>query len=118
MRPDPRTLLSDIESAAADISRYVGSMGSQAYNIDDRSQAAVERKFEIIGEALNRLRKSSPATAERIPQWRKIIDFRNLLIHGYAVVESERVWHFAQNRIPELRTVVRDLLEELGPPEA
>jgi len=75
-------------------------------------------QFEIIGEALNRLRQTSPEVAGRIPPWRKIIDFRNLLIHGYAVVESERVWHFAQNRLPELRTVVQALLTELGPPEA
>lgn len=118
MRPDSRTLLSDIESAAADISRYVGGIDSQAYDSDDRTQAAVERKFEIIGEAVNRLHQSYPEIAERIPPWRQVIDFRNLLIHGYAVVESERVWHFAQNRLPELRAVVRVLLAELEPPEA
>ena len=60
MQPDPRTLLSDIESAAADISRYIRGMDSQAYDSDDRTHAAVERKFEIIGEALNRLKQSSP----------------------------------------------------------
>ena len=79
MQPDPRTLLSDIESAAADIVRYVSSLDRQAYTNDDRTQAAVERKFEIIGEAINRLHQSSPEIVERIPRWRKVIDFRNLL---------------------------------------
>ncbi|MCY4156740.1 MAG: DUF86 domain-containing protein [Gammaproteobacteria bacterium] len=117
MRPDPRALLSDIESAAADISRYIAGMNSHAYSRDDQTQAAVERKFEIIGEALNRLHQISPEIAERIPRWRKAVDFRNLLIHGYAVVESERVWLFAQNKLPELGSIVRMLLSELGPPE-
>ena len=117
MQTDSRILLSDIESAASDITRYIDGLDSQAYTGDDRTQAAVERKFEIVGEALNRLHQSSPEISERIPLWRKVVDFRNLLIHGYAVVESERVWHFAQSRLPELRTVVQALLAELGPPE-
>ena len=117
MQLDPRALLSDIDSAAADIAQYIGGMDSQAYHRDGRTQAAVERKFEIIGEALNRLHQSSPEIAERIPPWRKVVDFRNLLIHGYAAVESERVWLLAQNRLPELHAIVRTLLAEMGPPE-
>ena len=55
MRPDPRILLADADRAAADIVRFTGGMNREAYVGDARTQAAVERKFEIIGEALNRL---------------------------------------------------------------
>lgn len=49
---------------------------------DELLSAAVERKFEIIGEALTRISKVDPATAQRIPECRAIIGFRDVLIHG------------------------------------
>ena len=117
MRPDPRVLLADIDRAAMDIGRFTEGMDSAAFAGDALTQAAVERKFEIIGEALNRLQKAHPELAERIPRLRRIIDFRNLLIHGYASVMPERVWDYAENHVPQLRRIVRALLADLGPPE-
>ena len=116
MRPDPRVLLADVERAAADIVNFTEGMDSFAYAADTRTQAAVERKFEIIGEALNRLHQIYPELAERIPRLRRIIDFRNLLIHGYASVRPERVWDYAENHLPLLRRIVRALLVEVGLP--
>ena len=118
MRPDPRFLLADIDRAGADIERFTQGMDGVAYAGDARTQAAVERKFEIIGEALNRLHQARPDLAERIPRHRRIIDFRNLLIHGYASVLPERVWDYAENHLPELRRIVQALLAEMEPPEA
>ena len=100
MRRDPRVLLADIDRAGADIVRFTECMDGDAYAEDALTQAAVERKFEIIGEALNRLHQSHPELAERIPRFRRIIDFRNLLIHGYARVRPERVWDYAENHLP------------------
>lgn len=117
MRPDPRVLLADIDRAGADIARFTQGMDSDAYASDTLTQAAVERKFEIIGEALNRLRKARPELADRIPRLRRIIDFRNLLIHGYANVMPERVWDYAENHLPQLRQTVEALLAGLEPPE-
>ena len=113
MRPDPRVLLADIDRAGADIVRFTGCMDGDAYADDALTQAAVERKFEIIGEALNRLHQSHPELAQRIPRFRRIIDFRNLLIHGYANVRPERVWDYAENHLPQLCRLVRELLAEL-----
>ena len=117
MRPDPRVLLADIDRAGSDIGRFTEGMDSGAYTADALTQAAVERKFEIIGEALNRLQKTHPDLAERIPRLRRIIDFRNLLIHGYASVMPERVWDYSENHLPQMRQIVQALLAELGPPE-
>ncbi len=83
MRPDPRVLLADIDRAGADIERFAEGMDSGACAGAPLTQAAVERKFEIVGEALNRLQNAHPELAERIPRLRRIIDFRNPLIHGY-----------------------------------
>jgi uncharacterized protein with HEPN domain len=77
--------------------------------------SAVERKFEIIGEALNQLSKLDPVLATRIPNMRAIIAFRNLLIHGYATVDHHRVWRTAHESLPDLRAAVALLLDELKP---
>lgn len=55
MHRDPRVLLADIDRAGADIERFTRDLNCDAYAEDALVQAAVERKFEVIGEALNRL---------------------------------------------------------------
>jgi uncharacterized protein with HEPN domain len=54
--------------------------------------------------------------ARRIPNIRDIIAFRNVLIHGYAAIEHERVWRIAETSLPALRTTIAALLDELRPP--
>jgi uncharacterized protein with HEPN domain len=76
----------------------------------------VERKFEIIGEALSQLAKTDPLLAERIPDFRRAISFRNLLIHGYATIDLYRVWRSVEVDLPGLRSTVTALLDEMGPP--
>ena len=117
MHPDPRVLLADVEQAGEAIECFTEGMDQAAYVSDFRTQAAVERKFEIIGEALNLLSKSNPELAERVPRIRKIIDFRNLLIHGYSSVIPKRVWDYTKNHLPQLRQTAQTLLAELGPPK-
>ena len=75
-------------------------------------QAAVERKFEVIGEALNQLAKLDAAKAARIPDVPQIVAFRNQLIHGYATVNPDTVWNIVQNALPGLLTAVQTLLDE------
>ncbi|MDE0174219.1 MAG: DUF86 domain-containing protein [Defluviicoccus sp.] len=116
MPRDPRILLADIEQAAADIASFIEGMTREDYAKDNRTQAAVERKFEVIGEALNRLHANHPHLARRIPQLRRIVDFRNLLSHGYDRVLSDRVWNYAQQNLPALIEIVQSLLAESEPP--
>lgn len=118
MRRDARVILWDIQQATDAIRRFTAKMDATGYVRDEVVQAAVERKFEIIGEALNQLTKVAPDLAERIPERRAIIAFRNLLIHGYAVVDPARVWQITRDSLPDLQATVRRLLDECGPPDA
>ncbi len=79
-------------------------------------QAAVERKFGVIGEALNRLRKDHPELAQGIPRLREIIDFRNVLVHGYGHVVPGLVWDYVETHLTQLRETVQALLAGLGVP--
>jgi uncharacterized protein with HEPN domain len=73
-------------------------------------RSAVERQFEIVGEALNQLAKLAPDLAAQIPDLPRIVAFRNILIHGYAVVDNAIVWRAVQENVPELLSVLERLL--------
>ena len=92
MRLDRRVLLADANRAGADIQRFIKSLDRKTYVSDARTQAAVERRSEIIGEALNRLHQTHIEIADRIPPLREVVDFRSLLIHGCATVIRGDVW--------------------------
>ncbi len=88
MQTDAEKYLLDILDAASDVAAFIGSMTFEEYHESKLVKAAVERKFEIIGEAMSRLRKELPETADQIREHEKIIAFRNLVIHGYDIVTT------------------------------
>ncbi len=111
--PDPRGYLWDVLDAATAIVGFVENVDAETYESSDVVHSAVERKFEIIGEALNLLAKADPGLAARISGFQRMIAFRNLLIHGYASVDHRRVWSIIKDDLPELMDIVGKLLEEL-----
>jgi uncharacterized protein with HEPN domain len=110
MQPEAKTLLLDIRNAVRLISRFTQGRSFEDYTDDPMLRSAVERQFEIVGEALNQLLKIDPSTASQIADYRKIIAFRNILIHGYAVVLNELVWGIVETRVPGLLETVEQLL--------
>ena len=114
MQRDPRASLWDVRESTLAIQGFIAGMNADAYAASDLVQAGVERKFEIIGEALNQLAKLDAPLAARIPELPQIVAFRNQLIHGYATVKALTVWNVAQSSLPALLVCVNELLEELG----
>ena len=114
MLRDPRAFLWDVRESALAIQGFIAGMDADAYAASDLVQAGVERKFEIIGEALNQLSKLDAPLATRIPELPQIVAFRNQLIHGYATVKAQTVWNVTQSSLPALLVCVNGLLQELG----
>ena len=112
MRRDILALLEDIREAAAFIADDTAGLTFTAFEQDRRSRQLVERNFEIIGEAVNRLRRHDPDLVERISAYRRIIGFRNELIHGYDAIDYPTVWRAVQESLPVLRAEVEALLRE------
>ena len=115
MQRDPRAFLWDVREAAQAIQSFSAGLDVKGYVGNELVQAAVERKFEVIGEALNQLAKLDAAMAARIPDVPQVVAFRNQLIHGYATVNPDTVWNIAQNSLPGLLAAVQGLLDDLGP---
>lgn len=111
---DPRAFLWDVQAAAKAIQNFLQGMDAEAYAANEMAQAAVERKFEIIGEALGQLARADAALAARIPDLAQIVAFLNQLIHGYATIRVHTVWTVAQDSLPALIATVATLLEELA----
>ncbi|NTU70960.1 MAG: DUF86 domain-containing protein [Coriobacteriia bacterium] len=106
---DVRVCLADVLAAADAIDQFVEGETLESYRADLKLRSAVERQFEIIGEALNEGRTADPALIETIPRAGAIIGFRNQLIHGYSLVDDEIVWGNVE-LLPELRQAVQGML--------
>jgi len=117
MQRDPRAFLWDVQQALAAINEFTAGLDAEGYRASALIRSAVERQFEIIGEALNRLSKEAPDLASRVPDIRRIVGFRNLLIHGYAVIDDGRVWEIVTTMLPPLHAITTAPLAELGPPQ-
>jgi uncharacterized protein with HEPN domain len=112
MRLESKTFLEDIRQAVALILDFTQGKTFSNYENDALLRSGVERQFEIIGEALNRLNRVDPATADQISQARRIIGFRNILVHGYDIVENTVVWDIVEKNIPILHKEILSLLED------
>ena len=110
MRLEVRKYLYDIGQAADLIGEFTVGKQFSDYEGNSMLRAAVERKFEIIGEALSKLTKVDSAIASHISERARIIAFRNILIHGYAETDDQLVWDIVENKLPVLRREVDELL--------
>lgn len=103
--------LHDIREAVLAIKIFIEGKSFGDYLDDDLLRSAVERKFEIVGEALNRIKRISPDNLERIRDHRNIISFRNILIHGYNSIDDRIVWDIIAEDLDRLLEDVNELFE-------
>lgn len=113
MRSDPRKLIYDVVAATAAIREFCTGRSEQEYGADLMLRSACERQFEIIGEAMVRLRDRHEEVFDRISDGAVIIGFRNRLIHGYDTVDSRIVWQVIHERLLPLEMIARSILQAL-----
>jgi uncharacterized protein with HEPN domain len=111
MEDDLLKHLYDIKEAAAAILRFVRGKTFDDYERDELLRSGVERKFEIIGEALNRVSRGNPTVLDKIREHRNIVSFRNIL-HGYDSIEHRIVWGIMEEDLGKLLEDVEQLLAE------
>lgn len=112
MRIEALKYLYDIRQAAVLLDVFLAGKTLADYQRDAMLRAAVEREFTIIGEAVSQLAKVDRELVSSITNYRRIISFRNLLIHGYGVVDDALVWDVVETALPLLRSEVEALLGE------
>jgi uncharacterized protein with HEPN domain len=114
MQHDPRAWLWDVRLAAHSIAAFIQGRSFADYAANLMLRSAVERQFEIAGEALNRLSRETTEIAAQLPDLRRAIAMRNALIYGYREVDNATVWQTIHEGLPALRVQVDALLAKLG----
>ena len=112
MRRDDTSCLLDMLVAASEAVEFTDGLSYSEFVEDRRSQLAVLKLVEIVGEAASRL---SAETKERSPDmpWREVVGMRNRLAHAYFAIDLRVVWETVKSDFPVLITQ----LEPLVPPE-
>jgi uncharacterized protein with HEPN domain len=115
--PRLRDYLNHVAESITNIVAYTAGMDRAAYLVDRKTQDAVVRNFEVIGEACNNAVKRYPAFTSAHPEipWGFAYEMRNALAHGYFKVDHEIVWQTIQGDLPTLR---QSILAALALPDA
>lgn len=112
MKHDPKVCFLDVLNACQQILNFSENMTFEEYSSNDLVKSAVERKFEIIGEALNRVKKIDVTQLESVADFEQIIGFRNVIAHGYDSISDRIVWDTINDSIPMLIKEINDKINE------
>ena len=104
--------LRHILDAISDIYTYTRGLTQKEFLSDKKTQDAVIRKMEIIGEASNQLTLSIRKMVPGVP-WRDIVDMRNKLTHEYFAIDLTIIWGTAKKDLPIFEAALWELLESL-----
>ncbi|UUX92421.1 HepT-like ribonuclease domain-containing protein [Methanoplanus endosymbiosus] len=97
----------DIITAIEKIESFVGDTTEDDFALDEKTQFAVIRGLEIIGEAV---KKIPPENKEKYPKvpWKELAGMRDKLIHAYFGVNIEIVWLTVKEDLPEIKKIISE----------
>lgn len=101
--------IEEVLDAIKDIQQFVLKMSFETYERDAKTRAAVERKLLIIGEALNQMCKLNPNVEAKVTDIKKIVAFRNILVHGYFGIDDSLVWDVVNTKLEKLKEELQSL---------
>ncbi len=102
----------DIQDAVDKVVEFTAGMTFDQFTEDDKTVFAVIRALEVIGEAAKGVPSGIRQRYPKIP-WREMAGMRDKLVHHYFGVDREVVWKTATAQIPELKTLINELMSDL-----
>lgn len=110
--------LSHIVQAIDRIELYTAGMDAAGFAADTKTQDAVVRNIEVIGEAARNIQRhhAHVAAAEAHVPWAVMVGMRNRVSHGYFALDWSLIWATVQQDLPPLRAQVQALRGTLGGP--
>lgn len=110
MKKDPAIFLQHILESIQMIEEYTRGLSEDTFLEDRRTQDAVVRRLEIIGEAVRKLPEDTKNLASEAA-WRQIMAMRNILIHEYFGVDLKLVWRVVEKDLPVFKKQIETLLK-------
>lgn len=107
---DPQKYLYDMLSSCEFLLEFTRGKTVDDYISDRALRSALERELQIIGEAMMQLDRVAPAITEKIPEYRNIIGFRHVLIHGYDSLDPQTVWNVVETKLQDLADKLKELI--------
>lgn len=109
----PELFIQDMLEAIEKIEKYTESIEDlDEFKRNNMVADAVLRNLEIIGEAARNIPEEIRAKYSEIP-WNRVVGLRNIVIHGYFVVDLDVIWVIIKEQLPELKDVLFRMLEEV-----
>ncbi len=108
---DYKLYLKDIVAAMESIQAFVRGMDLATFQSDDKTASAVIRKFEILGEAAKGVPGEIRHNYPDVP-WKEMAGMRDRLIHTYFRVDLNLVWRTIQERLPEVKAQIEEILSQ------
>lgn len=109
--------LEDALDAITAIEEFLANQSQDDFLGSDLLQSAVERKFEILGEALKKAGDADASIENLIPELRQIISTRNRIIHVYDAVDHLLLWDVTQTQLPGLKVRLQQILADACGPD-
>ncbi len=108
MKREEGLFIGDILKSIANIKDFTKTFSKEKFMKDRKTQSAVIRELEIIGEAVKNI---SDKTKKRYPkiEWKNIAGARDMFIHGYFQVDYERVWIIVKTDLPKLKKEIEKI---------
>ena len=106
---DDRLYLIHISECIERIENYLSDTDIQGFIESDLLQDAVIRNLQVLSESTQKISDATKESQPEVP-WNKIAGFRNILVHGYLGIDSEKVWEIIVQDLPQLKQAIKDML--------